>query len=217
MKLDSPQPPNDARAVRCLSCARTDRLVRVPVLFQQRAIHEVRGRVPGPYGYSVPVRARAVRTSPLEAALAPPRRRRLSKVPLAVAAILGMCGALNLVAAAASGSLGGFVGAAVICALAAGAILRIVRRHRAAPSSGVVVGRALWLWRRCWYCGRCGVVSLHTPNVSTMLPAATLATALVGLASRLVWRARTAPSATIEPAASKVVMPVGGCRRTTRS
>jgi hypothetical protein len=142
-----------------------------------------------------------VQTSRLAAALAPPRRRRFAKVPIAVVVFLVICGALNLIAAAASGSLGGLVGAALMCALAVGVTLRVVPRRRAAP--GLSVDRARWLWRRCWYCGRCGVVSLHTPGVSMLLPAADLATALLDLASRLVWRARTATAATIEPAASK--------------
>jgi hypothetical protein len=147
----------------------------------------------------MPVRARLVQTSTLAAALAPPRQQRLSRVPVVVAAIIAMCGALNVVNAAAAGELGALAGAAAICVVATGGLLSITRRRRAGNESERVIALALWLWRHCWYCGRCGLVSLLTPAAFRILPAANLAAAVLALASK---SAPNPPLATNPPTTS---------------
>jgi hypothetical protein len=187
----------------CLRCARPDRLSRVEaVVRQQRTTTIVHGEVTGQYGYAVPVRARAVHTSQLAAALVPPRRPSPA-VSLAVLAALATFGAAgSLATVVASGGTRGITGAAVMGLLAAVGWLLVRARSADLSRSRSVAGRALWLWRRCWYCHRCGVVSLFTPNGSATLAADALAPALLDLASRLVWHPKPVPASTMDSARS---------------
>lgn len=174
---------------RCLSCRRADQLVHVvAVLRQEQVVHDVRGIACDPYGNPMPVRARAVRTSALAAALAPPRRRRAPMLASAVVTMFGMCSAMNMIAALAAADLDGALAAAVGGCLAACGAWWIIQRRKDFAASVTLINRARWLWRRCWYCRRCGVVSLLMPSGSTILPVTGLGPALVALAARLTWR-----------------------------
>ena len=71
-------------------------------------------------------------------------------------------------------------------------LLSVLRRRVTVGARDV--SRARWLWQHCWYCHRCGLVSLLTPAVvPQLLPARRLSSELLGLAGRLQWRP-TAPS-----------------------
>jgi len=192
-----PVPPGTS----CLRCARPDRLSRVAaVVRQQRATTVVHGRVTGPYGYAVPVRARAIHTNPLASVLAPPRgpRPAAALAVLAALATLGAAGSMDVVIA--SGGAHGKTGAMVTGLLAAAGWLLVRARSANLSRSRTVAGRALWLWRRCWYCHRCGVVSLLTPQGSTTLAADGLAPVLLDRASRLMWRPEPEPASTVDSA-----------------
>ncbi|MCU7730960.1 hypothetical protein ODJ79_45215 [Actinoplanes sp. KI2] len=66
-------------------------------------------------------------------------------------------------------------------------LLSVLRRR--ATTSARDVSRARWLWRHCWYCQRCGLVSLLTPAVAPqLLLAHRLSSELLVLAGRLPWR-----------------------------
>jgi hypothetical protein len=183
----------------CLSCGGPDRLSRVDaVVREQRTTTVVHGEVTGQYGYAVPVRAHAVHTSFLASALGPPRRPRPA-AGLAVLAALATLGAAgNLETVVASGGARGTTGAVVTGLLAVAGSLLVRARSRDVSRSRILAGRAIWLWKRCWYCHRCGVVSLFTPNGSTPLAADALAPALLDLASDLVWRPRSVRRSTAE-------------------
>lgn len=183
----------------CLSCGRPDRLSRVDAVFrEQRTTTVVQGEVTGQYGFAVPVRAHAVHTGLLASALGPPRysRQAAGLAVLAGLATLGAAGSLDTVVA--YGGARGATGAVVTGLLAVAGWLLVRARSRDVSRSRILTGRALWLWKRCWYCHRCGVVSLFTPNGSTTLPADALAPALLDLASDLVWRPRSVRTSTAE-------------------
>jgi hypothetical protein len=63
--------------------------------------------------------------------------------------------------------------------------------RREAARRAQLVDRARYLWRRCWYCRRCGVVSVFTAVGSRVLAAGSLAAGLMDLAGQLNWRKRT--------------------------
>jgi hypothetical protein len=46
------------------------------------------------------------------------------------------------------------------------------------------VQKAVWLLRHCWYCRRCGTVSLILPTLAATLHVTNLAANLVRLAAR---------------------------------
>lgn len=199
----NPEISHPGHGARCLSCRRADQLVRVvAVVRQERVVHDVRGIASDPFGNPVPVRARAVRTSALAAALAPPRRRRAPMLASAVVVVFGVGGVMNMVVAVAAADVGGFLGAVVGVSLAACGAWWVIRRRKDASASATLIDRARWLWRRCWYCRRCGVVSLLMPSGSTTLPAADLGPALVALASRLKWRPVTVRPGVADPSYS---------------
>ncbi|RSM40302.1 hypothetical protein DMB66_57300 [Actinoplanes sp. ATCC 53533] len=56
---------------------------------------------------------------------------------------------------------------------------------------GQVVSRALYLWRRCWYCRRCDAVSVVTTAGSHLLASRGLAASLISLAARMRWQERS--------------------------
>ncbi|MCU7730714.1 hypothetical protein ODJ79_43955 [Actinoplanes sp. KI2] len=171
------------RALRCLGCPSTDALIRVEALTrQQRTVAEVRGRAPGPFGYPVPVRARIVHHTALAAALAPPRRPRSATAPAIVLGVAGPAAALNLAVAVQSGGAQGIAGVIIMGLLAAGSGWLLRARRAAAARTGPQVRTARWLWRHCWYCRRCGAVSLLAPALRAALPAPNLAATLLTLA-----------------------------------
>jgi hypothetical protein len=139
----------------------------------------------------VPLRANATRVSALAAALAPPRRPLPLAVPVAVLVAVGLMefGVVQ-VAVAEHGRYGtavlaGFLAVGVtLCAVLVWWWRGEVARR------GQVVSRALYLWRRCWYCSRCDVVSVVTTAGSQLLAVRGLAASLVSLAARMRWRDR---------------------------
>jgi hypothetical protein len=177
-------------AVLCLRCGPGGRVTRVATIFRgERDVVRVRGMAVGAQvGGVLPVTARAVRVSALARALAPPRRPRSAVVP---AVLLGAVGLFGVVVAEVSLAAEGDSGAgpvAVMLAVAAVVCGALVwsRRH----NHGVArrdVDRARWLWERCWYCRRCGSVSLLAPTVSRELPADGLAAAVLDMARQLRW------------------------------
>ncbi|AGL16102.1 hypothetical protein L083_2592 [Actinoplanes sp. N902-109] len=62
--------------------------------------------------------------------------------------------------------------------------------RRVAARRGQAVGRAWYLWRRSWYCRRCGVVSLFWAGDCRLMAAHDLASELMVLAGQLVWKER---------------------------
>ena len=177
-------------AAQCLTCGPQGRLTRVPVVVREAGeVMRIRGQAYGPGGL-VPVRARALRVSGLGRMLAAPRRSPATAMPAVVVA--GVC--LFLLAGVASTAPGGgfvIAGFAVLLGLVIGLVSLLRRRETTCARE---VGRARWLWNRCWYCDRCGLVSLLAPAVvPRLIPARSLSTELRLLAGRLQWRA-TAPS-----------------------
>ena len=175
--------PGRVDVLRCLGCRTTDRLIRVEaVVQQQRTATVVRGRVAGPFGGPMPLRARTIHTTRLAVALAPPRRPRSITGPTIVLGVAGLTTAVNLLVAVGSGDGSAIAGVIVMGSLAAGAARVLhVRRTAAAWPRG---RRAMWLWRRCWYCQRCGTVSLLTPALNAALPATHLAADLLAVAAQ---------------------------------
>jgi hypothetical protein len=177
----------------CLRCGRVDRMVGVPAVIRDgRSTTVVRGQVVDPWGPTVPLRANATRVSALAAALARPRRPLPPAVPIAVLVIAGLMefGAVD-VAIADHGRYGtavlaGFLAVVVaLCAVLAG------WWRGEAARRGQVASRALYLWRRCWYCGRCDMVSVVTTAGSHLLAARGLAASLTSLAARMRWQERS--------------------------
>jgi hypothetical protein len=186
-KWDAMTEPSPALvdALRCLGCRTTDRLVRVEaVVQQQRTATVIRGRVPGPFGSPMPLRARTVHTTRLAVALAPPRRPRSITGPTIVLGVAGLATAVNLLAAVGSGDGSAIAGVIIMGSLAAGAA-RVLHIRRAAAAAWPRGRRATWLWRRCWYCQRCGTVSLLTPALTAALPATGLAAYLLAVAAQM--------------------------------
>ena len=173
-------------ALRCLGCAATDRLVRVEVVVrEQRTVTVVRGRVPGPFGSPVPLRARIVHAGPSAAALARPPMPRSTTGPAIVLGVAGLAAALNLMAAVESGGAQAITGVIIMGSLAAGAARVLHSRRATAATAWPRARKATWLWRRCWFCHRCGTVSLLAPVLTAALPTSHLAADLVALAAQM--------------------------------
>jgi hypothetical protein len=178
--------------VRCLGCESVAAVRRVAVICRdERETVRVDGLAVG-YGSGAvsPVSVRAVRVTARARMLAAPRGPKSVAVPVVVLAGVGVCA---VVAADSVLRTDGNWGAGLFLLLLAAVAVWCVAVLRARRSSGAAtrrdVGRARWLWQRCWYCGRCGMVSVIDPAVSRLLPARGLAAALLRLASELSWRA----------------------------
>jgi hypothetical protein len=122
--------------------------------------------------------------------LAPPRRPRSVAVPAIGLGVVGFF-FLVLLNIGVTSKDGFGVWPAAMPLLVEGALCgaMVWSRRRSTRATGRDVGRARCLWDRCWYCSRCGYVSLMVPAVvSHLLPAAGLATSLFDAAGRLQWR-----------------------------
>jgi hypothetical protein len=174
----------------CLRCHGPDQLERVTAVVQDgRSTGEARGRVVGRYGYDLPVRARVVRTTALARALAPPARPRPiwgSAIGLAVAGLLIL--GIGSMAFTASAGAGSGIGVAVFMLVFASSAAVSVARLRRAQVTGSLVEGAVWLWRRSWYCRRCDIVSVLTPNGSTVVATRGLGASLIELSGRTRWQ-----------------------------
>jgi hypothetical protein len=181
--VDGQVPRQRTRERGCLRCGRVDRLVSVPAAVRDgRSTGEVRGSVTGRYGYDVPVRGRVVHVSALSRALAAPRRPRTVTAPAVALGISALLALWNLQLAVLEPDGGsawfGLVFFAVV-AVVNGWALRARQRHL--QVTGSVVDDAIGLWRRSWYCHRCGVVSVYGPGAPTVVAAGGLASALIRL------------------------------------
>lgn len=174
----------------CLHCGDPGPMEPVPAVYRAgRHVLDVRGYAWGPAVSPFTLRARGVRMSPLAASLAPPTVLGLRVVTTSVIGLVLVTG-LVVADAVSSRRLGS---PAESCISTAGPLLMLVvaavwLRRRKAGAGGRRTQRALWLWRRCWYCRRCGHVSLMSPATSTALPPTRLADSLRELADGLQWR-----------------------------
>jgi hypothetical protein len=170
----------------CLRCRRLDQLVSVPAAV--RAGHStgvVRGSVTGRFGYDVPVSGRVVQVSALARALAAPRRPRAATGPAIVfggSALLTLWNLLLAVSDPAGGTA--WFGLVFFLAVAAGSGWVLRTRQRRLQVMGPLVDEAVGLWRRSWYCRRCGVVSVYGPGAPTTVAASGIASALISVAQR---------------------------------
>lgn len=147
----------------CLQCRRVDQVVSVPAAV--RAGHStgmVRGSVVGRFGYDVPVSGRVVHVSALARALAAPRRPRAVTGPAVVFGGSALLALWNLQLAVLDPSGGtAWFGLLFFAVVAVGSCWALRARHRDLRVMGPLVDEAIGLWRRSWYCRRCGVVSVY--------------------------------------------------------
>ncbi|WP_436528503.1 hypothetical protein [Actinoplanes sp. HUAS TT8] len=166
----------------------------VAVYREGRDVVDVRGEAFAADGSGMlPVRARAVRVSGLARVLTPPQRPRSATVPAVVAGASVFFLAVLVRGSSMDGEAAGrwpaFVGLSIVAAAAG--FVAWTRRNNA--GCGVVVDRARRLWQDCWYCRRCGFVSLMTTTgVSRVLAAKGLAASLIRIAGELRWHPATA-------------------------
>ena len=181
---DKQLPRQRAHDAVCLQCRRLDQLVSVPAAV--RAGHStgvVRGSVTGRFGYDVPVTGRVSQVSALARALAAPRRPRTATGPLVVvggSALLALWNLLLAVSDPADGTT--WFGLVFFVAVGAGSGWVLRARQRRLQVMGPLVDEAIGLWRRSWYCRRCGVVSVYGAGVPVTVPAGGLASALISVA-----------------------------------
>ena len=179
-------PRQRSRDKGCWQCGHVDQLVSVPAAVRDgRSAGVVRGSITGRYGYDVPVKARVVQVSALARTLAAPVRPRTVTKPAIALGISGWLAVWNLQLAVLGPTNGtawfGVVFFALV-ALASGWVLRV--RLRQAQSMGPLVDEAIGLWRRSWYCRRCGVVSVYGSGRPAVVQASGLAAALVAMAGQ---------------------------------
>jgi hypothetical protein len=182
--------------IRCLGCGSAVRRVAV-ICRDEREIVRVDGLAVGyASGVVEPVSARAVRVSARARMLAAPRGPRSAVVPVAVLAGVGMCAVVAVDSVLSTEQNWGAGLFLLLLAVVGAWCVAVLRARR---GSGAVtrrdVGRARWLWQRCWYCSRCGMVSVIAPGVARLLPARGLASALFSVASELSWRPAAARDA----------------------
>jgi hypothetical protein len=176
----------------CPSCNQIDRVQSVSVVYRDgRQVTELRLNHYDAGGYPSRISGRATTITPLARALTPPRQPRTLTMPIVVFATTAFLQWWLLVtdaqdgAASQSGALQ-FLIFGLVVELACGLV--IWRRRIRQITQGPVAGRALDLWRRAWYCGRCGVAYL--PG-SRAVPAAQLTRALL---RRAEWEVNAATS-----------------------
>lgn len=179
-------PRQRSRDAVCLQCRRLDKLVSVPAAVRAgRSTGEVRGSVTGQFGYDVPVRGRVVQVSALARALAAPRRPRAATGPAIVFGLAALLALWNLLLAV-SDPAGGtsWFGLVFFAVVAAGSGWVLRARQRRIQVMGPLVDDAIGLWRRSWYCRRCGVVSVYGPGAPTTVGTSGLASALIAVAEQ---------------------------------
>ena len=102
--------------------------------------------------------------------------------------LVGVVAVALAAGATASSSPGvALLGVLLIAGLVIGGIGLSGRRSPVRVANQKRFRRALWLWNRCWYCRRCGAVSLFTRNGSRRLDPGNLAGTLTELAESLRW------------------------------
>ena len=176
----------------CLKCGGTDRLSSVPAVVPEgRSTAVVRGRITGSPGVDLPFRASASQVSYLAEALAAPRRPMSPAVPVAGLVVAGVVELAVVESAVSEGGRYGTGALAVVLGVVVGLLAALVPWwRREAARRGQRVERAWYLWRRSWYCRRCGVVSVIWDGGFRVLAARNLAADLVVLAGQLPWKKR---------------------------
>ena len=171
----------------CLGCRTEGKLARVPVVFDEgRDEIDLRGRVGAAvYGLPATIRGRAVRETELAKKLAPPRPLSGGAGPAVLAGVVILALAAGATASSSAGVA--LLGWLLIATLVFVGVVLLRRRGSRRTNPQRTFRRALWLWNRCWYCRRCGTVSLFTPNGSKGLDPSNLAGALTDLAEGLRW------------------------------
>lgn len=181
-----------AEGRRCLRCGDGDRIVAVSAVVREgHSTTQIRGRLVGSPGLNLPFRAGAVQMSGVAQALAPPRRPMSPVVPVCAAVVAGLVELVVIQSAVAEG--GRFGTGALAAVLGVGvAVFAVVAWwwRREALRRGLEVERARYLWRRSWYCSRCGVVSVFWAGACRVLGARRLAADLLMLAGELQWERR---------------------------
>lgn len=178
--------PQRARDRVCLRCGRLDQLITVATAVRNgRSAGVVRCSVTGRFGYAVPVEASVVHTSALSRALAAPARPRTATAPAIAFGVSGLLALWNLQVAALNPVDGtAWFGVVSFAVMALGSGWVLWARHRHIQTMTPVVDEAIKLWRRSWYCRRCGVVSVYALSGPTVTGVNGFAATLVHLASR---------------------------------
>jgi hypothetical protein len=174
------------RVPACSSCERVDQLAWVPAVYRaERSTTVVRGQVYSDYGHGGRVRGRATTVSVLGAALAPPRAPKSLAAPA-----VSLVGAVFFEMVTVLAAAGGDPSAPGIAAflLVPIAILAAVvwARHRRLRVQGPIAATAIHLWRTCWYCRRCGMITLPTSRGMLTLNARGLGSSVWSLAHQAV-------------------------------
>lgn len=177
---------------RCLRCGGVDRIAAVPAVVREgRSTTEIRGRLMGSPGVNVPFRAGAVQVGGLTQALAAPRLPMSPVAPVGAAVVAGL---VELVVIQSAVSEGGRYGTGALAGvLGVGVAVFAVFAwwwRREAARRGLEVERARYLWRRSWYCSRCGVVSVFWAGACRVVSARHFSADLVVLAGELRWQRR---------------------------
>jgi hypothetical protein len=139
----------------------------------------------------IPFRARAVRVSALAAALAAPRRP-LSPAVLVICLVVA--GLVELAAVQTAMSEDGRYGTGELAGVGGIAVTLLAVFvswwRREAARRGQMVERARYLWRRSWYCHRCGAISVFWTGGARVLGARSFAADLMALARQIKWERR---------------------------
>lgn len=180
----SPVHQQSSRAQGCLRCHHADQSVSVAAVVREgRRTGVARGSMPGRFGYDVPIEARVELTTALARALTPPMKPRSVTKPAIAFSVSGALALWDLQLAVLNPVDGtawfGLLFFSIV-ALGSGWLLRA--RHRDLQVTGPVVNDAWTLWRRSWYCRRCGVVSVYTPGGATVVNVQGFTSALMDLA-----------------------------------
>jgi hypothetical protein len=168
--------------VTCGHCAHVDQLVAVSaVVAQGMSSSAVRGYVRNQWGGRSRVSARAVSADAVALMLSPPRVR-TPVWPAIGAGASGFFGLVALQVGATGGAGAAFVG---LVSFGCATVCGIVLWRRCRPAARGIAEGALTLWRRCWYCRRCGGVTLRQPDgPAVRLAAQGLAAELRSIAAR---------------------------------
>ena len=160
-------------------------LVRVAAVVRAgRANHVVRGRLISRHGYRASFDARVTQASSLARALVPPARPRTTAGPPIGAATTGMLTLACLqIALTGAGSASAWVATVVFATVTAGFATALQTRSQYARAQLVRDG-AMALWQASWYCHRCDLVSVLTPNASATVQVPGLWSALTELSRR---------------------------------
>ena len=181
---DGQVPLQRSRHQGCLQCRRIDQSVSVPAAVRDgRSTAVVRGSVTSKFGYAVPVKGRVTNVSALARALAVPRRPRGVTAPAIVFGGSGLLALWNLqLAVLDPGDDAAWFGVLFFAAMALGSRWVLRARHRHLQMMGPLVDDAIGLWRRSWYCRRCGVVSVYGPGRPVIVGVRGFASTLLAMA-----------------------------------